>query len=121
LPLTAGVPQPQREEYLRRFADPPTLRAALAWYHVFTTSPGGAPASPSSAAVPPPRVRVPTLYVWGALDQSFTRAAAEATREHVSGPYAFHVLDGVGHWIPETAPDTVVRLLLGHLGAVAPR
>jgi len=119
--VLAGVPAPQREAYLRRFADPATLRAALAWYHVFAPASGVAPSSPPGATAPPPPVRVPTLYVWGARDRSFGRGAAEATREHVTGPYAFQVLDDVGHWIPETAPDTVTKLLLAHFGAFAAR
>ena len=113
--VLAGVPAPQRETYLRRFADPATLRAALAWYHVFAPSPTPASVPRPSAPAPAPPIQVPTLYVWGALDQSFGRAAAEATREHVAGPYTFHVLDDVGHWIPETAPDTVTQLLLAHM------
>ena len=43
------------------------------------------------------------------------RAAAEATARHVEGPYRFEVLEGVGHWIPEQAPDRLNALLLDHL------
>ena len=35
----------------------------------------------------------------------------------VSGPYRFEVLAGVSHWIPETAPGELNRLLLEHLAA----
>ena len=35
----------------------------------------------------------------------------------MSGPYRFVVLPGVSHWIPETAPVELNRLLLEHLAA----
>jgi pimeloyl-ACP methyl ester carboxylesterase len=33
--------------------------------------------------------------------------------------FAFNVLPGLGHMLPEEAPDAVVRVLLGALGADA--
>ncbi|MBO2453862.1 alpha/beta hydrolase [Actinomadura barringtoniae] len=33
----------------------------------------------------------------------------------MTGPYTFHTLKGVGHWIPEQAPDEVAELLRTHL------
>jgi hypothetical protein len=35
----------------------------------------------------------------------------------VSGPYRFETLDGVSHWVPEEAPETLNSLLLSHLRA----
>jgi pimeloyl-ACP methyl ester carboxylesterase len=63
------------------------------------------------------QITVPTLYVWSDNDIALGRSAAEATVRWVSGPYRFEVLEGVSHWIPETAPDALNRLLLGHLAA----
>jgi pimeloyl-ACP methyl ester carboxylesterase len=62
-------------------------------------------------------VTVPTLYVWSDEDIALGRAAAQATEQWVSGPYRFEVLRGVSHWIPETAPADLNRLLLEHLAA----
>ena len=45
------------------------------------------------------------------------REAAEATGQHVKGPYHFEVLEGVSHWIPEEAADRLNQLLLDHLVA----
>jgi pimeloyl-ACP methyl ester carboxylesterase len=53
--------------------------------------------------------------VWSTEDVALGRKAAELTGRFVSGPYRFEVLEGVPHWIPEEAPDEVVRLLLAHL------
>ena len=54
-------------------------------------------------------VSIPTLYVWSTGDRAFGRAAAEGTAEHVLGPYTFEVLEGVSHWVPETAPAAALR------------
>lgn len=62
-------------------------------------------------------VTVPTLYVWSTEDQALGRAAAEWTADHVTGPYRFVVLDGVGHWIPEDRPAELSNLIAEHLGA----
>jgi pimeloyl-ACP methyl ester carboxylesterase len=35
----------------------------------------------------------------------------------VGGLYEFAELEGVNHWIPESAPDELNRLLLRHLWA----
>lgn len=114
--VLAGVPEQHQEVYLARLGTPEAMRAALAWYHVFArragpSSGGGRPTG--AQAVTP--VRVPTLYAWGSEDGAFGRAAAVKTAEFVAGPYEFHVLDGVGHWVPEIAADEVNRLLLRHL------
>jgi pimeloyl-ACP methyl ester carboxylesterase len=63
------------------------------------------------------KVSVPTLYVWSTADIALGRKAAEETVNWVSGPYRFCVLEDVSHWIPETAPDELSRLLLEHLAA----
>jgi pimeloyl-ACP methyl ester carboxylesterase len=62
-------------------------------------------------------VTVPTLYVWSTGDTAIGRTAAEATGACVVGPYTFEVLEGVSHWIPETAPARLSELLLHHLAA----
>jgi pimeloyl-ACP methyl ester carboxylesterase len=58
---------------------------------------------------------VPTLYVWSDADPAIGRDAALATERHVTGPYRFVALEGVGHWIPELAADELTALLLHHL------
>jgi pimeloyl-ACP methyl ester carboxylesterase len=82
------------------------MEAALAWYRA-----RGAIRAPLGI------ISVPTLYVWGDDDDTVGRAAAEATREFVSGPYRFEVLPGVGHFAVEQAPEKFNALLLAHLAA----
>jgi hypothetical protein len=53
--------------------------------------------------------------VWGDRDVALGRVAADATGQHVVGPYRYAVLEGIGHWIPEQAAGTLSDLLLEHL------
>jgi pimeloyl-ACP methyl ester carboxylesterase len=53
--------------------------------------------------------------VWSTEDIALGRKAAEDTASLVHGPYRFEVLDGVSHWIPDEAAETLNVLLLDHL------
>lgn len=48
---------------------------------------------------------------------ALSRSAAQETGQWVNGPYGFEALQGVSHWIPEEAPETLSHLLLEHLQA----
>ena len=88
--------------------NPAAMDAALAWYRA-----RGAIRAPLGS------IRVPVLYVWGDVDDTVGRAAAEGTRDFVSGPYRFEVLPGIGHFIADQAPDQLSDLLLAHLAKYA--
>jgi pimeloyl-ACP methyl ester carboxylesterase len=106
-----GLPEASVEAYVRDLSEPGALVAAVDWYRAMSAR--------ASAAVPP--CRVPTLYVWSDGDPAIGRDAAVATGEHVTGPYRFEVLEGVGHWIPELAADRFTALLLDHVASTNPR
>ncbi|MEV6899971.1 alpha/beta hydrolase [Amycolatopsis sp. NPDC051372] len=55
---------------------------------------------------------VPTTYLWSTADTALGRTGAERCRRHVTGPYRFVELEGITHWVPETAPDAVAREIL---------
>lgn len=97
------------EAYLSVLGTEPALEAALNWYRANLD-----PAAPTGDIAIPP-VSVPTLFIWGDQDPAVCRDAPEATADHVSGPYRFEVLAGVGHWLPELAADEVIEALLLHL------
>lgn len=82
-------------------------RGAFNWYR-------GLPFSPASG---PGTISVPTLYVYGTGDFALGRAAADLTARYVTGPYRYEVLDGVSHWIPDTAAEVTGGLILEHLAA----
>jgi pimeloyl-ACP methyl ester carboxylesterase len=101
----SGLDDEHVDLYVGRQLEPGALTAALAWYR----------ALPFAAATTVREIEVPTLYVWSSADAALGRAAAEATGDHVSGPYRFEVLDGLSHWLPETAPGLVSRLVSAHV------
>jgi pimeloyl-ACP methyl ester carboxylesterase len=93
------------DDYLRVLTEPGALTAALNWYRALDRD--------VIERMGPVTTR--TLYVWSTEDPALGRVAAEGTAEHVDGPYRFEVLDGVGHFVPELAPDALSRLLLEQL------
>jgi pimeloyl-ACP methyl ester carboxylesterase len=100
-----GLYDADAEMYVAALSEPGALTAALNWYRAM--DPG------ALAGLEP--IRVPTMYVWPTGDTAIGRLAAEGTREHVHGPYRFEVLEGVSHWVPETAPEQLSDLLVRHL------
>jgi len=95
------------DEYVDLLLQPGAMKAALNWYRAMSIG--------AFEGMGP--VTTPTLYVWSDQDQALGREAAEATAGHVRGPYRFEVLEGIGHWIPEHAPERLSDLLLEHLRA----
>ncbi|MGW7489363.1 alpha/beta fold hydrolase [Streptomyces sp. NPDC054786] len=97
------IPQASAEAYVRQLSQPGALTAALNWYRA------GRPDGVIGV------IDVPTLYVWSTEDSAFGPAAAQETGQWINGPYRFETLQGVSHWVPEEAPETLNRLLLEHL------
>jgi pimeloyl-ACP methyl ester carboxylesterase len=62
-----------------------------------------------------PAVDAPTMGVWSSEDIALTERQMVDSARHVTGPWRYERLDGVGHWIPVEAPDELNRLLLGFL------
>ena len=102
-----GLDDEDAAMYAAALSEPGALTAALNWYRAM--QPG------ALSGLEP--VLVPTMYVWSTGDAANGRVAAEATREHVQGPYRFEVLEGVSHWVPETAPEQLSALLIRHLAS----
>lgn len=105
----SGIDADTVEEYIDVLSRPGALTAALNWYR----------ANDLRGLNGPEVVIVPTLYVWSTEDIALGRVAAEATADHVTGPYRFEVLEGVSHWIPDVAADRLNPLLLDHFAAHA--
>lgn len=102
----SGLSEERARTYLERLTEPGAATGALNWYRAIPLETAGI------REVRP--VAVPTLYVWSTRDVALGRKAADLTARYVSAPYRFEILDGVSHWIPEEAPDAVVRLVLDH-------
>jgi pimeloyl-ACP methyl ester carboxylesterase len=102
-----GVGETSIADYYSVLGTRPALESALAWYR--------AAGALTGTEVGP--IAVPTLYIWGDADATVGPSAARWTAEHVTGPYRFAVLPGVGHFATDQAPADVTRLLLAHLAA----
>ena len=107
----SGLADDAVDEYVRVLTQPGAMTGALNWYRAADVGlvEGLGP------------ITTPTLYVWSTHDPALGQDAAEATAQHVGGPYRFEVLENVSHWIPEEAPDRLNALLLGHLAGGAPQ
>lgn len=101
----SGLSAPWADAYADRLADADTRRASLGWYRAL-------PLSAGEVAGP---VDVPTTYAWSTGDAALDRTAAEATADHVTGPYRFVVVDDAPHWLPEERPDLVADLVLAQV------
>jgi pimeloyl-ACP methyl ester carboxylesterase len=107
--LASGLADGDIEQYLEVLTQPGAMTGALNWYRA---------ASIGDVQGMGP-ITAPTLYVWSTNDVALGRDAAEATADHVAGPYRFEVLEDVSHWIAEEAPDAFTALLVDHLESVA--
>jgi pimeloyl-ACP methyl ester carboxylesterase len=102
--LRSGVPASAVEQHISVLGNESAMEGALAWYRA-----RGAIRAPLGS------IKVPVLYIWGDADDTVGRAAADGTREFVSGPYQFEILPGISHFAAEQAPERVTELLLAQL------
>jgi pimeloyl-ACP methyl ester carboxylesterase len=91
------------ELYTRAWSQPGALTAMLNWYRAYVRFP--------SRPVSGPRVRVPTLIVWGGRD-----IALESDMAHASLAQCDHgrleLLPEASHWVHREQPAEVNRLIL---------
>nr|WP_106210087.1 alpha/beta hydrolase [Kineococcus rhizosphaerae] len=60
-------------------------------------------------------VEVPVLQVRGELDPTVSRRTLHAAADYAHGPHRVEEVPGVGHYVPEEAPDHLAALLAGWL------
>lgn len=104
----SGVPAEAVDVYVAQLSAPGALTAALNWYRAMS----------SDTRVDP--VAVPTTYVWSDGDVAVGRTAAEACADQVVGDYRFVELPGITHWVPEQAPEQLVRAVLDRIATSGP-
>lgn len=88
------------------FLEPGAFTGAVNWYRAMLLS---------SRKFMGAKVRRPTLFVWSDNDKAVDRKGVDLTTRHLAGPYEFHELTGVSHWIPDEAPEKLAAVLLPHL------
>jgi pimeloyl-ACP methyl ester carboxylesterase len=93
--------------YREAWAQPGALRGMVSWYRAALRSLG--------TRAPSPRVRVPTLMLWGARDVALGREMAEPSIAFCDdGRLVF--LEDATHFVQHDEPDRVNRELLAFLG-----
>jgi pimeloyl-ACP methyl ester carboxylesterase len=108
-----GITSDDVEVYVKTLSEPGAMTGALNWYRaVIAAGDGDARVGMSSFAS---EVTVPTMFVWSTNDAALGAEGAYWTREYVSAPYLFIVLEGITHWIPEQAAEQLTKLLLEEL------
>jgi pimeloyl-ACP methyl ester carboxylesterase len=93
--------------YAAAMREPGRLTGTLNWYRALSAGQMAGTAA----------VTVPTTYVWSDGDPVVGRTAAEATEAWVSGEYRLVTLRGIGHWVPEEAPQALAEVVLARIGA----
>lgn len=63
-------------------------------------------------------IDVPVLQLQGSQDGCVLEPTAERSGRFVRGRYAYHTVDGAGHFLTEEAPEQVDKLLLDWLAAL---
>jgi pimeloyl-ACP methyl ester carboxylesterase len=93
--------------YAATMREPGRLTAALNWYRALSGD------ELAQAAT----ITVPTTYVWTDKDPVVSRAAADATASWVTAEYRLVKLRGIGHWVPEEAPQALAEVVLARIAS----
>ena len=110
-----NCPKDAASVYLETLGDKAAMGAAVNWYRATGGNLTAQTAANPGGLGP---ITVPTLYIWGDEDSSVGPEAAQWTADHVTAPYTFHRLDGVGHFITDEVPGAITEPLLRHLNSV---
>lgn len=102
------------DHYVAAYRHPDRIGAMLGYYRAvmrhrvgrLVRSAGGEPGGYGSRRVPAPER---TLVVWGEHDPVLPVWVGEALGRDVAGSVSMSVVPGVGHFVPEEAPDVFVR------------
>ena len=105
--MFAGCPPELVDSYVTPMLEPAALTGGLNWYRALSRA-------DNDGLGPTP---VPTTFVWGDQDPASGPVGASRCGNYVTGDYTFVVLPGVGHWIPDEAPDQLAAAILDRIGA----
>jgi pimeloyl-ACP methyl ester carboxylesterase len=112
-PEPDAVPADVVDSYVRGFARPGRLTAALNYYRANLA--GDARLADATEAC----LATPTQLIWGDQDPALGRTGAELTADFVAADYRLAVLEGTGHWLQFERPAEVSRLLVDWIRAHA--
>jgi pimeloyl-ACP methyl ester carboxylesterase len=110
---TAGEPLDEKTEahYRKAMRIPSTAHCSIEPYRWLMRSMARPDGLQFSRRMKRP-VRMPTLHVHGALDPVLLVGTALGSDEYVEAPYRWRLMDGVGHFPHEEAPDAFTSELV---------
>jgi len=112
-----GFPDPETAARCRAAMQiPGAAHSALEWYRWAVRS-LTRPSGLRFLSLMERGVQAPVLQLHGALDTCLLPATAHGSGAFAHGGYALHVLEGVGHFPHQEAPELVTELVLEHAGA----
>ena len=94
------------DHYRRVWSEPGAITSMVDWYRAALRHPPGPTAEP--------RVRVPTLMIWGTDDHFIERGVAEASLA-LCDSARLEWIEGATHWVQHEEPDRVNLLLFDFL------
>jgi pimeloyl-ACP methyl ester carboxylesterase len=62
-------------------------------------------------STPYPKIRNPTLMIWGENDSFLGIEMTENTQKSVEAPFLLKLIPGCGHWVQQEAPDEVNQIM----------
>jgi epoxide hydrolase 4 len=62
-------------------------------------------------SIPFPKIKSPTLMIWGEDDMFFGKELAENTGEFIEAPFSMELISNCGHWVQQEAPDEVNQIM----------
>ena len=117
----AKVPEAEKQQYIAEWSQPGTFKAMLNWYRaakMIVPPPGVTVPLPDFLLRAFPKVKVPTLVVWGMKDVALLPLQLDGLEEMVDDLQVERI-DDAGHFAPWEAPDDVTAALRPFLGADA--
>ena len=114
----AAIPSEERAQYIAEWSQPGTLTGMLNWYRasqVVVPPPGVTVPLPDFVLRAFPKIRIPTLVIWGLRDKALLPLQLEGLDALVEDLRIVRVPDA-GHFVPWEKPEPVVEALRDFLG-----
>jgi len=115
----AKIPEAEKHQYLADWSQPGALTAMLNWYraaNLIVPPPGITVPLPDLLLRAFPKVKVPTLVIWGMKDSALLPRQLDGLEELVDDLQIERLVDA-GHFVPWESPDEVAAALRPFLGA----
>jgi pimeloyl-ACP methyl ester carboxylesterase len=107
------IPEPEKRQYLADWSQPGAMAAMLNWYRgsrLVVPPPGVTEPLPDWLLKAFPKVRIPTLVIWGMTDPALLPLQLEGLDALVKDLRIVRLPDA-GHFAPWEAPDDVAQAL----------